>query len=210
MKWYHLLTCLAGILAFLVVSCNVLVGRSGRYTYDSIAALPSSSCALLLGTSKFLRDGRENLYYRYRIDAAARLYHAGKCKKIVVSGDNRTHGYNEPVLMRRDLIRLGVKPADIVCDFAGLRTLDSVIRFKQVFGQHGGIVVSQRFHNSRAIYVARHHGIALVGYNAQDVGRYSGIKTRLRELASKCFCVLDVHVFKTRPRHLGPAIAIES
>lgn len=208
MTWYRLCVGLGCGLLLVVLGCNILVGRYGRYSYDNIDALPASYCALLLGTSKFLGNGLENQYYRYRIQAAARLYHAGKCKKILVSGDNRTHAYNEPVLMRDDLIRLGVPAADIVCDFAGLRTLDSVLRFKQVFGQGAGIVVSQRFHNSRAIYVARHHGIALVGYNAQDVGRYSGLKVRLRELASKFFCVLDVHVFKTRPRHLGRAVVI--
>lgn len=208
MIWYRLCVGLGCALLLVVLGCNILVGRYGRYSYDSIEALPASYCALLLGTSKFLGNGQENLYYRYRIQAAARLYHAGKCKKILVSGDNRTHAYNEPVLMRDDLIRLGVPAADIACDFAGLRTLDSVLRFKLVFGQGGGIVVSQPFHNSRAIYVARHHGIALVGYNAQDVDRYSGLRVRLRELASKFFCVLDVHVFKTRPRHLGRTVVI--
>ena len=165
-------------------------------------------CALVLGTSKWLQDGRENLYYLYRIRAAAEVYHAGKCKKILVSGDNRNNNYNEPLLMREDLLRLGVKEADIVCDFAGLRTLDSVIRFKKVFGQSSGIVISQQFHNSRAIYVARHNGMDLIGYNAADVSRYSGIKTKLRELLSKLFCVLDVHVLNTQPRHLGAPIRI--
>ena len=110
--------------------------------------------------------------------------------------------------MRDDLLRLGVKEADIVCDFAGLRTLDSVIRFKKVFGQSSGIVISQQFHNSRAIYVAHHNGMDLIGYNAADVSRYSGIKTKLRELLSKVFCVLDVHILNTQPKHLGDPIRI--
>ena len=110
--------------------------------------------------------------------------------------------------MREDLLKLGVKGEDIICDFAGIRTLDSVIRFKKVFGQESGIVISQRFHNSRAIYVARHNGMDLVGYNAEDVSRYSGIKTKLREVLSKFFCVLDVHVLHTQPRHLGEPIKV--
>ena len=199
---------LLGLLAAVIVACNLAVARYALYTYDSVATLPEVYCALLLGTAKWLPGGRENQYYRNRITAAAQVYHSGKCKKIVVSGDNRSPSYNEPKFMRKDLLALGVKDADIICDFAGIRTLDSVIRFKKIFGQEGGIVISQRFHNSRAIYVARHNGMALVGYNAEDVSRYSGIKTKLRELFSKLFCVLDVHILHTQPRYLGEPVKI--
>ena len=192
----------------LLLWCNYTVSRYARYTYDNLDALPEAYCALVLGTAKWLPGGRENQYYLNRITAAAQVYHAGKCKKIVVSGDNRSPSYNEPKFMRKDLLRLGVKDADIVADFAGIRTLDSVIRFKKVFGQASGIVISQRFHNSRAIYIARHNGMDLVGYNAADVSRYSGIKTKLRELFSKLFCVLDVHILHTKPRHLGEPVKI--
>lgn len=208
MKWYCVLPGIALILLISIVWCNAHISRYGKYTENNVDKLPEMYCALVLGTSKWLQDGRENLYYLYRIRAAAEVYHAGKCKKILVSGDNRNNNYNEPQLMREDLLRLGVKEADIVCDFAGLRTLDSVIRFKKVFGQSSGIVISQQFHNSRAIYVARHNGMDLIGYNAADVSRYSGIKTKLRELLSKLFCVLDVHVLNTQPRHLGTPIRI--
>ena len=199
---------LSGLLAAVIVACNLVVARYAVYTRDSLETLPEAYCALVLGTSKWLPGGRENQYYSNRIRAAAEVYHSGKCKKILVSGDNRSLSYNEPKYMRKDLLKLGVKDADIVSDFAGIRTLDSVIRFKKVFGQKSGIVISQRFHNSRAIYVARHNGIDLTGYNAEDVSRYSGIKTKLRELLSKFFCVLDVHVLHTQPRHLGEPITI--
>lgn len=205
--FYALLTLIV-LVAAAIVACNLLVARSGIYTHDALESLPEVYCALVLGTSKWLAGGRENQYYRNRITAAAQVYHAGKCKKILVSGDNRSPRYNEPRFMRTDLLKLGVKDADIVCDFAGIRTLDSVIRFKKVFGQERGIVISQRFHNSRAIYVARHNGMDLAGYNAEDVSRYSGIKIKLRELLSKFFCVLDVHVLHTQPRHLGEPIKI--
>lgn len=196
------------LLTAVVAACNLLVASYGTYTHDSLESLPEAYCALVLGTAKWLPGGRENQYYLNRIKAAAQVYHAGKCKKIVVSGDNRSARYNEPKFMREDLLKLGVKGEDIICDFAGIRTLDSVIRFKKVFGQESGIVISQRFHNSRAIYVARHNGMDLVGYNAEDVSRYSGIKTKLREVLSKFFCVLDVHVLHTQPRHLGEPIKV--
>lgn len=199
---------LLALLAATIMGCNVLVASYGRYSVDSLAKLPDVYCILVLGTSKWVKTGMENQYYRNRIEAAAQLYHSGKCKKVLVSGDNRTRSYNEPIFMRRDLLRLGVPAADIVCDFAGLRTLDSVIRFHRVFGQKEGIVVSQKFHNSRAIYIARHNGIELVGYNAKDVGLTSGIKTKLREIFSKFFCVLDVTILDTQPRFLGDPIKI--
>ncbi len=196
------------VLAATIATCNILVSSYGVYTRDSIDSLPEVHAALVLGTSKWLPGGRENLYYLNRIEAAAEVYHAGKCRKLVVSGDNRKNNYNEPLLMQEDLLRRGVKQEDIICDFAGLRTLDSVIRFKKVFGQNSGIVISQKFHNSRAIYVARHNGMNLLGYNAADVSRYSGIKTKLRELFSKLFCVLDVHILDTQPRHLGDPVQV--
>lgn len=199
-----LLTTLLG----LIIYSNVAISNFDRYTFDAVGDVPKVHCAIVLGTSKTLSNGRENRYYKNRITAAYTLYKAGKCSKIIVSGDNRTDYYNEPRSMKEDLVQLGVKDDDIICDYAGLRTLDSIIRFKEVFGQAKGIVVSQRFHNSRAIYVARANGIELYGFNAVDVDRYNGLKTKLREIASKFVCFLDVHILHTRPKHLGPQITI--
>jgi SanA protein len=110
--------------------------------------------------------------------------------------------------MKNDMIKLGIKQNDIICDYAGLRTLDSIIRFKEIFNQNQGIVISQKFHNTRAIYIGRSRGIELYGYNADDVDRHNGFKTRARELISKLFCVLDIEIFKTNPKHLGAQIPI--
>ena len=151
-----------------------------------------------------------NLYYKYRIIAAVKLYKSGLCKKIIVSGDNSTVHYNEPITMQRDLIRMGVKKTDVICDYAGFRTLDSILRFKEVFGQTQGIVVSQKFHNTRAVYIGRAHGIELYGYNAQDVIQHSGFKTRLREFFSKAMCVLDVELLHTEPKFLGDKLRIRN
>lgn len=199
-----LLTTLLG----LIIYSNVAISNYGRYTFDIPSEAPKVHCAIVLGTSKMLSNGRENKYYKNRISAAYALYKAGKSAKIIVSGDNRTENYNEPKTMKEDLVRLGVKEEDIICDYAGLRTLDSIIRFKEVFGQQKGIVVSQKFHNSRAIYVARANGIELYGLNAVDVDRYNGLKTKLREIASKFVCFLDVRILHTRPKHLGPQISL--
>jgi SanA protein len=198
------------LLALLIsmTAANILISSYAIYTTDSLSELKPVYCAILLGTSKWLKGGRRNLYYQYRIVAAAALYQSGKCKKIIVSGDNATVQYNEPMTMKRDLVKMGIKEEDVICDYAGFRTLDSIIRFKEIFGQKEGIVVSQKFHNTRAVYIGRSYGIELNGYNANDVTVYYGFKTKLREVLSKVMCVLDVHLLYTQPRFLGEKISV--
>lgn len=191
-----------------VTLANVAVNSYTRFTCDHVDDIEPAYAAIVLGTAKKLRNGRENQYYKNRLVAASKLYMASKCKKIIVSGDNRTIGYNEPRDMKNDLVHSGVPEKDIICDFAGRRTLDSIIRYKEIFGQTAGIVISQKFHNNRAVYIGRHKGIRLNGYNAKDVNASYDMKTRIRELVSKLFCVFDVKVFNTQPRYLGKKIAI--
>lgn len=198
---------LVGVMGLYVLVANLVVVSYGSYTSADLDGVPAVHAALVLGTSRKLGDGRENGFYRRRMAAAAALYAHGKCRRLVVSGDNRTASYNEPEDMKADLIALGVPAEAIVCDYAGRRTLDSVVRFKEVFGQESGIVVSQRFHNERAVFIARHRGIALHGFNAEDVDAYNGFRTRVREVGSKAFAVLDV-LFGSQPRFLGERIAI--
>ena len=168
-----------------IVIPHAVISSYGRYSFDRLERVPPVYCAILLGTSKYVRGGRRNLYYKYRIEAAIKLYSSGKCRKIIVSGDNGTKYYNEPRAMKEDLIKAGVRKEDVICDYAGFRTLDSIIRFKKIFGRQRGVVVSQKFHNERAIYIGRAYGIELYGYNALDVGVRSGLKTRLREVLSR-------------------------
>ncbi|MCI5147893.1 MAG: hypothetical protein D3916_00520 [Candidatus Electrothrix sp. MAN1_4] len=197
------------LLLVAVISTPTLVISSyGQYSYDRLGQVPKVYCTILLGTSKYLPGGRMNLYFKYRIEAAKRLYDSGRCEKIIVSGDNETMQYNEPQRMRKDLMKAGVPSEDIICDYAGFRTLDSIIRFKKVFGRQRGVVISQKFHNERAIYIARAYGIELYGYNAQDVGLRSGLRTRLREILSRVMCVLDVELLHTGPRLLGEKVKV--
>lgn len=193
---------------FFTAAANLLIGSYSIYTTDSLSKIQPVHCAILLGTSKWLSGGKRNMYYQYRIVATAELYRDGKCKKIIVSGDNATMYYNEPMTMKRDLVKMGVKENDIVCDYAGFRTLDSIVRFEKIFGQKEGIVVSQKFHNTRAVYIGRAYGIDLHGYNAKDVAIYYGFKTKLREVLSKVMCVLDVHLLYTQPKFLGEKITV--
>lgn len=202
---------LLGILAMAVLAIawtNISATWAARgRTFDSVKATPPSEVGLVFGTSHRTK-GRENLYFKYRVEAAAALWKAGKIRKLIVSGDNRAHDYNEPERMKRALVRLGVPAQHIICDYAGLRTLDSVVRAKKVFGLNSILFISQRFQNERAIYIAKAHDLEAIGHNARDVDARTGIKTRLREIGARVKMWLDVNILDTAPKHLGERIGL--
>jgi SanA protein len=175
---------------------------------NEVNALPEMPVAVVLGTSARLADGRANMFFLPRMEAAAALFKAGKVKALIVSGDNGTQGYDEPTEMKRVLVQMGVPEAKIVCDYAGFRTLDSTVRAKEVFGQQRVIFVSQRFHNARAIYLAQAFGIDAWGLNAEDVPVTLSVKTFLREKLACVKAVLDVNVLGTQPKFLGEKVAV--
>jgi SanA protein len=176
--------------------------------YDDVTKVPAGKVALVFGTDDRVKGGRENLYFRYRIDAAEALWKAGKIRLILVSGDNSEKYYNEPEKMKQALIKRGIPKDRIVCDYAGLRTLDSVVRAKEIFGLNDMVFVSQRFHNERAAYLAKANGITYCGFNARDVVTRGGLKTKLREVAARVNMWLDVRVLGTKPKHLGDKIPL--
>ncbi|MCP4644401.1 MAG: hypothetical protein GY851_28415 [bacterium] len=192
-----------------MLACHFGVARaaSGR-TYDDVADVPERAVALVLGTSKRVRGGQPNLYFQHRMAAAADLLHAGKVKHIIVSGDNRHKSYNEPTDMQKALVGLGVPASAITLDYAGFRTLDSVVRCKKVFSQDEIVVVSQEFHNERAIFIAQRFGIDAVGMNAADVPHVYRVKARIRECLARCKAVLDVYILGTQPKFLGEKVDV--
>jgi SanA protein len=201
---------LLAIAAGTLIACLLVVAHAnitavwasrGRI-FSDVEKLPHSKVGLVFGTTDRV-NGRENLYFRYRIDAAARVWQAGRLETLIVSGDNRSKYYNEPEKMRQALIRRGIPAERIVCDYAGLRTLDSVVRAKEIFGANTILFISQRFQNERAIYLAQAHGIEAFGYNARDVEAHAGLKTKLREVGARVKMWLDVNFLNTRPRFLG-------
>lgn len=179
-------------------------GRSAGRVFgpDELSSVPVQRAAVVLGCVKTLPNGLDNLYYTRRIAAAAELYKAGKVRCLIVSGDNHVKGYDEPSDMKDSLVAAGVPAERIVCDYAGFRTLDSVVRAKEVFGLDSFLVVSQRDHARRAVFLARGFGADAYGYAAPDVnGRYS-VKTTIREQFAKFKAVLDV-IIRRKPRFLG-------
>jgi SanA protein len=197
------------VLVGLVLYANlriVLYGR--RFLYQRAESVPVNRVGLILGTSRYLRGGAPNPYFRYRIDSAVELYETGKVEFLIASGDNSRAWYNEPVGMREDLLARGVPPEAIYLDYAGFRTLDSVVRSNRIFQQSAITIISQEFHNLRAVYIARHFGIDAVGFNAPDVQGLAGLRTRLREYFARVKAIIDVHITRTQPKFLGEAIRI--
>jgi SanA protein len=211
-RWLRrfVLTVLAVVLVFVAVvayaNITAVWASRGRI-FSDVSDLPATNVGLVFGTTDRV-NGRENLYFRYRIDAAAKVWKAGKIQTLIVSGDNRSRFYNEPEKMRQALVRRGIPADRIVCDYAGLRTLDSVVRAKEIFGADTILFISQRFQNERAIYLAKANGINACGFNARDVQTQAGLKTKLREVGARVKMWLDVNFLNTRPRHLGEKEAL--
>lgn len=186
------------------------VSMVARSKIERFAEVKPQKVALLLGTSKYAKGGRINLYYQYRIEAVAKLYAAGKIDYVLVSGDNSTVYYNEPTTMLNDLIAKGIPADRIVQDFAGFRTLDSVVRAKKVFGQTQFIIVSQLFHVERALFIARKKGIQAKGFCAQDVTASYGFKTKVREYFARVKMFIDLYLINKEPKFLGDPVQIPS
>ena len=179
-----------------------------KQTYTSIDSIPANKVGLLLGTSKYIRKGVINPYYQYRIDAAVALYKSGKILYILISGDNETAYYNEPATMKRDLIARGVQESCIVLDYAGLRTLDSILRCRDIFGEDHITIISQPFHNERALFIANHKGVTAIAYNAQDVAKEDGLKVQVREKLARVKMLFDLVLNKQPKYHHGDKIEI--
>ena len=193
---------------FIFWANHSIESETKSFVSDNLQKLPNEKVGLLLGTGKLLSNGKENAYFFYRIDATENLYKAGKIKNILISGDNSKKNYNEPEDMMNELIKRGIPKEHIYLDFAGFRTLDSVVRAKEIFGQNSFIIISQKFHNERAIYLARKYGIEAYGFNAKDVNKYFGFKTQIREYFARVKVFVDF-TLGVEPKFGGEKILIK-
>ena len=203
------LTAFAVVIVIFTIYANVKVERAARYRlYDDVASVPYNRVSLLLGTNPLNRLGRPNSYFTNRIRTAAALYNAGKTDYIIVSGDNHIATYDEPTAMRDALVAIGVPEERIVPDYAGFRTLDSVVRAKEVFGCDSLTIISQADHNARALYIARANGIDAVAIAAPlRAGRRVRIRLAIREWLARDKMILDLLLGK-QPHFLGKRITI--
>jgi SanA protein len=206
----------AYILLFLLIMplvvlglCNLIVEETARgKTYSDILEIPENKVGMVLGTARGLVEGGLNPYYTNRIAATIALYNAGKIHFVLVSGDNGSIYYNEPMTIKKDLVAGGIPAAKIFLDYAGFRTLDSVVRAKAIFGLDSVTIISQEFHNERAIYLAEKKGLKAIGFNADDISGSQGQKVRFREYFARVKVFVDL-LLNTQPKYFGDRIEIK-
>ncbi len=205
-KWALLLSPF-GLFVIICLDTYIIIETENQ-TFQNVQKIQHNKVGLVLGTSKFMKNGALNPYYKYRVEAAVILYKARKIDFILVSGDNGKIDYNEPKDFKSDLILLGVPENKIYLDFAGFSTLDSVLRAQQIFGLNSFTVISQKFHNERAIFLAQQKGITAIGFDAQNVTGNYAVKTELREYLARTKALITI-IFNTKPKYLGEKIAIQ-
>lgn len=179
-----------GVLLIILANAWVFALTNGR-TYTKISKIPPREIALVLGTSPKMRSGISNPYFTKRMDAAALLYHHGKIKKIIVSGE-KSKGYNEPAAMKNYLVyEEGVPEEIIIEDPKGFNTYKSILRCKNVYKSKNVIIVSQGFHNLRALFFARNNNMNALGFDAQDVNKpESFYRNQAREVLARVAAVV--------------------
>ena len=173
------------LLLFITTAADIYISVvAKKKSYDRTKNIPTCDYGLVLGTAKYIGENKSiNIYYQYRIDAALALWRAGKIKQFIVSGSGLDEKISETVCMQHDLEAGGVPSDAIWQDIAGLRTLDSILRYQQQFDSHNVCIISQPFHNQRALVQA--HALNACAYNAQIVGVKAGWRVHLRERAAR-------------------------
>ncbi|NDK99834.1 outer membrane permeability protein SanA [Photorhabdus bodei] len=208
--WKRLITSLLFIIGMLILTAIALdrwiSWKTAPYVFDDLKQLPEREVGIVLGTAKYYLSGAPNQYYMYRIQGAINAYNSDKIKYLLLSGDNAQQSYNEPVTMRRDLVKAGIPAANIVLDFAGFRTLDSIVRTRKVFNTNDFTIITQRFHCERALFIAMHMGIDAQCYAVSTPKNM--ITVRLREIIARLGALTDLYILKREPRFLGPLIPI--
>ncbi len=207
---YRFLVALALLLSILVVvisNFTIEFSAQGKTFTDPIL-IPKNKVGLVLGTSRMQVEGGVNPYYAHRINATIELFKAGKIEFVLVSGDNGSIYYNEPTTIKKDLVKGGIPDEKIFLDYAGFRTLDSMVRAKYIFGLDSVTVISQKFHNERAIYLAEKKGLKAIGFNAEGISGQQGVKVQFREYFARVKVFIDL-LLNTQPRFYGEKIEIK-
>ena len=179
-----------GVLLMILANIWVYALTNGR-TYTRISKIPPRETALVLGTSPKMKSGVSNPYFTSRMDAAALLYHHGKIKKIIVSGE-KSPGYDEPFALKNYLVyQEGVPESIIIEDPKGFKTQSSISNCKNIYQQNDVIIVSQGFHNLRALFYARNNDMNALGFDAQDVlSNQSYYRNQSREFLARVVAVV--------------------
>ena len=200
--WKRLLFWTLFTLLIVLISSDLIIRFSTKnQLYSDLEKIPKTKYGLLLGTSKNLSSGKSNAYFEERIKAAAALWKAQKVEFIIASGNNTASFYNETQDMKKALIKRGVDSSKIIKDDFGIRTFDSVYRTKEVLKTKDFMIISQKFHNQRAVFITNHLNLKVNAFNAKDVSLKMGLKTQIRERFARVKVFLDL-LFHKKPRHL--------
>ncbi|WP_299018527.1 ElyC/SanA/YdcF family protein [uncultured Photobacterium sp.] len=199
---------ISAVLLIVLVGASLLIDRwISAYTSDRIftdtSLIPSRTVGLVLGTSKYIAKNL-NPYYDYRMSAALSLYQLDKINILLLSGDNAHRSYNEPWTMKRDLLKAGIPDKDIVLDYAGFRTLDSVVRAKNVFETNHFVIITQKFHCERALFIAQSNNIDAICLAVPEPRGLAGLKIRTREVLARVKAMIDIYLLDIQPRFPGP------
>lgn len=188
---------LISAIVFAIFSNVFIISKTSKYIYEDIDSIPEREIALVLGTSKRNMKGEANSFFDNRMDAAAQLFHEGKVKGLLLSGDNRTRYYNEPSDMKKALIKKGVPESVISIDTAGTRTIESVSRCKEVFNHQDVTIITQEFHAFRALYISQYYEMDAIAFPAAEVPVYSSTKVTIREFFARPKALLDLYVLNS-------------
>ncbi|MEA3433744.1 MAG: ElyC/SanA/YdcF family protein [Campylobacterota bacterium] len=201
-KWFFLIVIVT--ITTLIFIDTYISKQAEPDLYSNIKKVPGKKAALVLGTAKYIAKGKKNYFYTYRIRAAVQLFKSGKVKAIVVSGDSSTKYYDETTRMQQDLIKSGIPKKYITLDRLGLRTLDSVVRAEAIFDLKDYIIVSQKFHLERALFIAKAKGQKVIGFMAKDIpGTAAAYRMKAREYLARAKAFLDVYILHTEPKFYG-------
>ena len=194
------------VISLLAAMANQVMASWGKvFATDDPARLPQVEVALVLGTLPYDPPGWLNPWLSLRLGAAVELWKAGKVKYLIVSGNRESDSYDEPTVMRDVLVARGVPASVIYRDFAGFRTVTSIARARDVYQQKRLIIVSQRAHIDRAIFLARHMGVEAWGYDAVGSGPFM-VMSNLRSKLIVIYAYWDLVIGP--PPAAGPRVAI--
>ncbi|WP_100153227.1 SanA/YdcF family protein [Snodgrassella alvi] len=193
-------------IAFTIILISIyqwISRQATPYIFTDSNQLTPRSVGLVLGTAKYLRNGKLNPFYQYRIEGAVKLYQQGKIKHLLLSGDHSRKNYNEPETMQQDLIRAGIPASSMTLDYGGLRTLDSILRAKKIFQVNSFTIITQSFHCDRAILISRKHQLDTQCYAVPAPTGKNYAKVILREILARVKAVSDLYIRHKQPKFLG-------
>lgn len=203
LAWF-LLTLFVGLFLSMLAIDRWIAKQAKDNIFTTYDAVPQYDVAVVLGTSKYIGKSL-NTYYTHRMNSAIDLFQQDKVKQFLLSGDNAHRSYNEPWTMKRDLLKAGVPEAQIHLDYAGFRTLDSIVRAKKIFASERFLIVTQRFHCERALFIANAYQIDAQCFAvAGPTNMKQQLRMRIRELMARVKAFLDLYIMDTQPRFLGP------